>query len=334
MKKISYYVAAFALCCGVSQTLTSCIEETEEPDDVKAMRQAKIAEINANAEYLKAQATTETADAALTNAKVDGQKIDNAIKELQKAIAEGTQADSIAYYAAAVQSAIKKMQNADITQSKELAVTLLPAKLNASCPSYNRYLEAAAKLNGGVYPTEYGSVTVKKEDSKAQILADAKEDLDNGVQELEAHLNYLAELQTKVAAAEQQQKNTNKLYDKQKKAYEDKETSTCYAADESDFQSWNGTFDASDNDTRADNWSKAGIVWTYLKAKDENAVKEAKDELALANDNKKFESGSKYQKLVETYNNAKANYDQQLAEYEEAKKLYEEELEALKAAVK
>lgn len=332
MKKISYYVAAFALCCGVSQTLTSCIEETEEPDDVKALRQAEIAKVNADAEYKKAQAASETATAALTNAQVDGQKIDNAIKELQKALREGTQADSIAYYAAAVQSAIKEMHNDDIDEAKKLAVTLLPAKLNASCPSYYRYLEAAAKLNGGVYTTAYGSTeTIDKEDSKAQILADATEDLANGVQELEAHQNYLAELQTKVAAAEQAQKETNKLYDKQKKAYEDKETSTCYAADESDFQGWDGIFDASDNDTRADNWSKAGIVWTYLKALDENAVKEAKAELELANNNKKFESGSKYQKLVEAYNNAKANYDQQLAEYEEAKALYEAELEALKA---
>jgi hypothetical protein len=332
MKKISYYVAAFALCCGVSQTLTSCIEETEEPDDVKALRQAEIARVNADAEYKKAQAASETADAAKTNAEVDGVKIDNAIKELQKALREGTQADSIAYYAAAVQSEIKKMKNSDITQAKTLAVTLLPAKLNASCPSYGRYLEAAAKLNGGVYTDIYGnSTTVEKADSKAQKLADAKEKLDNGVEELEAHLNYLAELQTNVAAAEQAQKATNKLYEKQKKAYEDKETSTCYAADESDFQGWDGTFDASDNDTRADNWSKAGIVWTYLKALDENAVKEAKDELALATDNKKFATGSEYKKLVEAYNNAKANYDIQLAEYEEAKALYEAELEALQA---
>lgn len=328
MKKISYYVAAFALCCGVSQTLTSCIEETEEPDDVKAMRQAEIAKINADAEKVKADAAAQTATAALTNAKVDGQKIDNAIKELQKALREGTQADSVAYYAAAVQSAIKEMQNDDIDEAKDLAVTLLPANLNASCPSYNRYLEAAAKLNGGVYTSYGSSVTVKKEDSKAQILADATEDLANGVQELQAHQNYLAKLETKVAAAKLNQKNLDKQKKDWKEAYEDEKACSKANSTLTDFE---GTFDAGDKDIKQEEYDKAQIVWTYKIALAENAVKEAENELALANDNKKFDTNSAYQKLVEKYNNAKANYDLQLAEYEEAKKLYEEELEALKA---
>lgn len=42
MKKLSYYVAAFVLCCGVSQTLTSCVDETEEPDYVKQVREAEM----------------------------------------------------------------------------------------------------------------------------------------------------------------------------------------------------------------------------------------------------------------------------------------------------
>lgn len=330
MKKISYYVAAFALCCGVSQTLTSCIEETEEPDDVKAMRQAEIAKINADAEKVKADAAAQTATAALTNAKVDGQKIDNAIKELQKALREGTQADSVAYYAAAVQSAIKEMQNDDIDEAKDLAVTLLPAKLNASCPSYYRYLEAAAKLNGGVYTTAYGSsATIDKADSKAQKLADATEKLNNGVEALEAHLNYLAELQTKVGAKKNALNSTKDYIKNYEADYKDEKDVWEAASDLKSIGSI-AQYNKKDDDGAA-KYADAQIALTYMKTVAENAVKEAEDELALANDNKKFATGSQYQKLVEAYQTAKDNYDQQLAEYEEAKKLYEEELEALKA---
>lgn len=330
MKKISYYVAAFALCCGVSQTLTSCIEETEEPDDVKAMRQAKIAEINANAEYLKAQATTETADAALTNAKVDGQKIDNAIKELQKAIAEGTQADSIAYYAAAVQSEIKKMQNSDITQAKELAVALLPAKLNAACPSYDAMQKAYADLNGGSVMLADGStytVTVAK--AKKTILDDATADLENGVDELLLQLNYLAELNTNVAAKELALKNTKKQQTDWKKQYED-ESTTCPAA-AADFKKLQGTFDASDKDIKADEKAKVDIVFTYLITLAENDLAKAQQELKLAEENKSFESTDAYKDLFEAKETAQKEYDAKLAAYEEAKAKYEEELEALKA---
>lgn len=329
MKKISYYVAAFALCCGVSQTLTSCIEETEEPDDVKALRQAEIAKINADAEKVKADAAAQTATAALTNAKVDGQKIDNAIKELQKALREGTQADSIAYYAAAVQSAIKEMKNDDIDEAKDLAVTLLPAKLNAACPSYERYLEAAARLNGGVYTSYGSSVTIEKANSKAQKLADAKEALDNGVSELEAHLNYLAELQTKVGAKKNALSSTKDYIKNYEADYKD-EKDVYEAASNLKSIGTSATYNKKDDDGAA-KYANAQVALTYMKTVAENAVKEAEDELALATDNKKFADGSAYKKLVDAYNTAKDNYDQQLAEYEEAKKLYEEELEALKA---
>jgi hypothetical protein len=330
MKKISYYVAAFALCCGVSQTLTSCIEETEEPDDVKAMRQAEIAKINADAEYVKAQAASQNATAALTNAEVDAQKIDNAIKELQKALREGTQADSIAYYAAAVQSAIKKMKNTDITQAKELAVALLPAKLNASCPSYDAMQKAYTDLYGGTVMLASGSTyNVAVASAKKTILDNATAALDNGVNELLLQLNYLAELQTNVAAKELALKNTKKQQSDWKKLYDDESTSCPAAA--ADFKSLSGTFDASDKDIKADEKAKVDIVFTYLITLAENDLAKAQQELKLAEENKSFESTKAYKNLFEAKETAQKEYDAKLAAYEEAKAKYEEELAALKA---
>ncbi|MBO7143002.1 MAG: hypothetical protein J6V76_07830 [Bacteroidales bacterium] len=71
MKKLTYYVAAFALCCGVSQTLTSCVDETEEPDYVKAVREAEMkAEIAENEKNAKIDG--KEAAAAFTTASLDG----------------------------------------------------------------------------------------------------------------------------------------------------------------------------------------------------------------------------------------------------------------------
>lgn len=323
MKKISYYVAAFALCCGVSQTLTSCIEETEEPDDVKAMRQAEIARINANAELLKASVLTEEANAAKTNADVAYRNAETAAQLLTNSVKEGAITEEIA-------KEVATFKKDRIELERELATANLPANLNASCPSYDAYVMANIDLNGGTGILADGS-TYSKEvaDSYKQILADKQDALDNGTTELMNQLNYIAELQTNVAAAEQALKDHNKDYNEQKKAYDDKETSTCRAADESTYQDWYGTFDASDNETRADNWAKAGIVWTYLKTLAENTVKQAQDELALAKDNKSFVSD--YETLYTEWKSAKDNYDAALAAYNEAKALYEAELAAVSA---
>ena len=71
MKKLTYYVAAFALCCGVSQTLTSCVDETEEPDYVKAVREAEMkAEIAENEKNAKIDG--KAAAAAFTTASLNG----------------------------------------------------------------------------------------------------------------------------------------------------------------------------------------------------------------------------------------------------------------------
>ncbi len=70
MKKLTYYVAAFALCCGVSQTLTSCVDETEEPDYVKAVREAEMkAEIAKNEKNAKEDG--KQSEAAFTQALLD-----------------------------------------------------------------------------------------------------------------------------------------------------------------------------------------------------------------------------------------------------------------------
>lgn len=95
MKKLSYYVAAFVLCCGVSQTLTSCVDETEEPDYVKQVREAEMkAEIAKNNKDAK-QAGKES-EAAFTEAFLNGTLSTNttAYSELKTALADLETAES------------------------------------------------------------------------------------------------------------------------------------------------------------------------------------------------------------------------------------------------
>ncbi|MDD6004013.1 MAG: hypothetical protein PUC50_17690 [Bacteroidales bacterium] len=95
MKKLSYYVAAFVLCCGVSQTLTSCVDETEEPDYVKQVREAEMkAEIAKNNKDAK-QAGKES-EAAFTEAFLNGTLSNNtsAYKELETALSQLETAES------------------------------------------------------------------------------------------------------------------------------------------------------------------------------------------------------------------------------------------------
>ena len=76
MKKISYYVAAFALCCGVSQTLTSCVDETAEPDYVKTIRESEMAkEIAEN--NRDAKKAGKESEAAFTEAYLNGTLAEN-----------------------------------------------------------------------------------------------------------------------------------------------------------------------------------------------------------------------------------------------------------------
>ena len=54
MKKLSYYAASFAVCCMMSAAFTSCVDETEEPDYVKQVREAEMkAEIAKNLKNAK-----------------------------------------------------------------------------------------------------------------------------------------------------------------------------------------------------------------------------------------------------------------------------------------
>ena len=67
MKKLSYYAASFAVCCMMSAAFTSCVDETEEPDYVKQVREAEMkAEIAKNEKDAKENG--KASEAAFTDA--------------------------------------------------------------------------------------------------------------------------------------------------------------------------------------------------------------------------------------------------------------------------
>ncbi|MBR2888330.1 MAG: hypothetical protein IKB95_08905 [Bacteroidales bacterium] len=147
MKKLSYYVAAFALCCGVSQTLTSCIE-TEEPESVKAMREAEANRLNQEAEKAKQEALSTAQQTAEATAKQDlmvkAQEITNGVNQLaldkDKDEWDLTKADQLAAKVAGYQQAAKQAK-LDATND------FLDSKLATQVANYADYLAAEAALD-------------------------------------------------------------------------------------------------------------------------------------------------------------------------------------------
>jgi hypothetical protein len=67
-RNIPYYVAALMLAAGVSTSFVSCVD-TDEPDSIVTLRNAKAEEVKAEAEYQRALAAVQNAEAELLIAK-------------------------------------------------------------------------------------------------------------------------------------------------------------------------------------------------------------------------------------------------------------------------
>ena len=305
MKKLSYYVAAFALCCGVSQTLTSCIEETEEPQEVKEMRQAEIAKLNAEAQKTKAEAAN--------------QEIENAIREVDKAVKEGASAEEIA-------KTIANYKSQALSFQKSNATALLPAELNAACPSYKNFIVAQATYLGGIVNgADYG------EGTKAAFEA-AEEALNTSVDEIYDQAVYIAGKEADVTAATNALNSTKKFETDYNTAYND---GTAVAKPASDLHSFSttDTYKKDDADAAA-NKANSVVVFTYLKAVAQADLDKATNALALAKENKTGAYSWTNNSGTGVYDNylaAKAENDRAEAAYNDLKAKYEGELAALQS---
>jgi hypothetical protein len=139
-RNIPYYVAALMLAAGVSTSFVSCVD-TDEPETVTKLRQEAIAKLQADADFVKAQAELQRAKAAHENADAkfrDQETLTEAAKtkaaELANKLREDTlsaaTAHGIAVANKAAQKAIEDMKSA--TQTYEVAAA-----------DYARALEAA-----------------------------------------------------------------------------------------------------------------------------------------------------------------------------------------------
>ena len=330
MKKISYYVAAFALCCGVSQTLTSCIEETEEPDDVKALRQAEIAKVNADAQKTLAEAKESEATAAKTNADAAYRNAETAIKEVDKAVKEGASAEEIQEAIAKYKSSIKTYTNNDVSAAKTAAKAFLPDQLNTdAAAAYTNYVAAKNAYLG--YIDEFGN-WVK---GTVEELADAIQDTINNVDAIADKKQTILDLEASIAASNKAVEDLNKGLNKWKEDYT--KGSSVSAPDESTMKGWNGTFDkTADNATTL--YDKGLKVWNYLINTENVTVEKSTNKLALikANkaqtDNKLWYYDNSYAPGV--YNEflaAQQANDQAKANYDEAKAKYDATIAAFQA---
>lgn len=327
MKKISYYVAAFALCCGVSQTLTSCIEETEEPDDVKALRQAEIAKINADAQKTLADAKESEANAAKTNADAAYREAETAIKAVEKAVKEGASAEEIQASIATYKATIQEKTNTMNSNGKTNATSFLLGKLNSDCPSYQNFVAAEKAYLGYDNSGSWEKGTLEK-------LADAIADtLD--VYAVQDKAQTILDLQQAVLSDAKTVEAKRKDFDDWKKDYND--GSSVKAPDEYDMTDWSGTFSKSD-DNAATLYNKGCKVWEYEIKTIEVTNKVNSDRLAKVQANAAATDSELWYSSDPTapgkYNNYEAavqDNDHAKANYEKYKAMYEEELAALKA---
>jgi hypothetical protein len=304
MKKLSYYVAAFALCCGVSQTLTSCIEETEEPEEVKAMRQAEIDKLNADAKYKLAEARSKEAEAA--------------IQEVNKAVKEGASAEEIA-------KTIAQYKSQAITYQKSNATALLPAELNSACPSYKAFINAQAEYLGG-YNANGNYVG---EGTKAAFEA-AEEALNTSVDEIYAQAIYIAGKEADVTAKTNALNSTVKYESDYNKAYND---GTAVAKPADDLHSFASTTYQKDDADAATNKANSVVVFTYMKACAQADLDKATNALKLAKENKIGASAwtNGFDGVYDKYLSAKAENEAAEATYNDLKAKYEGELAALQS---
>jgi hypothetical protein len=176
MKKLSYYVAAFALCCGVSQTLTSCIE-TEEPESVKAMREAEANRLNQEAEKAKQDALSTAQKTAEATAKQDlmvkAQEITNGVNQLNldknKDEWDLTKADQLAAKVASYKQAAKEAK-------RDNELTFLDSKLAQKVPNYSEYKAAVTSLDKANDALESATTKLSEDinniNAKARIIND------------------------------------------------------------------------------------------------------------------------------------------------------------------
>ncbi len=305
MKKLSYYVAAFVLCCGVSQTLTSCIEETEEPEEVKAMRQAEIAKIKADTDKIVAE--------------TEGQRISNAIEEVNKAVKEGASAEEIA-------KTIAQYKSQALTYQKSNATALLPAELNAACPSYGAFIDAQAEYLGGY--NQYGSYVGEG----TQVAFEATEAaLNTSVDDIYAQAVYIAEQNAAVTAQTNALNATKKFENDYNSAYTAGDPVAKPTDDLKNFSST--TYTKADADA-ATNKANSVVVFTYLKDVAQAALDKATNALNLAKENKTGAyswTNTNGTGVYDKYVAAKAKNDAAKAKYEDLKAKYDAELAALQS---
>jgi hypothetical protein len=143
-RNIPYYVAALMLAVGVSTSFVSCVD-TDEPETVTKLRQEAIAKLQADADFVKAQAelqrakaANETAQAKFQDQKTLTEAATTKAAELKNKVAEDTlsaaTARAIAIANQEAQAAIETMKQA--TQTYELAAA-----------DYARALKAAQKAS-------------------------------------------------------------------------------------------------------------------------------------------------------------------------------------------
>ena len=90
-RNIPYYVAALMLAAGVSTSFVSCVD-TDEPDSIVTLRNAKAEEVKAQAEvqkalaaYQNAQTELKLAEKAEKAAKAKSAEVEASLKELELA---------------------------------------------------------------------------------------------------------------------------------------------------------------------------------------------------------------------------------------------------------
>lgn len=173
MRKFNYYMAAFVFAAGVSASLTSCID-TEEPDGIKSLREAK-------AGFINAETALKQADVAYREAETAYKQVETAIKKVEQLTDELTLAQKQAVQDITIEAEIEA-KKLELENAKEDLNEAISNNAEALARVKRQNAESLAELaafGDGAMRTAYEAMLTAQDDyaDALEDLADAQKDL-------------------------------------------------------------------------------------------------------------------------------------------------------------
>ena len=203
-KRILFHALALVATLGAATSLSSCVE-TDEPESITQLRQAKAEEVKAEAEKTQAEATKEAAEAKVKEAQAASETAKAKEQELLNALQELQNAKEQAQYEAdkATAEVNTKLQLEQLNQQYEMSVAQKKQELAKLELTTN--VELAKLQTNGV--NDELKVALNNWTRKQKDVADAQKELSDAIAKSSKEEDFQADIDTKQSILKQKQKN-------------------------------------------------------------------------------------------------------------------------------